>query len=83
MMSEMPNDRRGGDNMVTPVRKAARAPEGDSERLRKPWPASEVATRIGTSGRSDTLKAIVEDDHPWETACPRLSVSHGSKRATA
>lgn len=58
-MSEMPNDRSGGDNMVTPVKKAARAPEGDSERLRKPWPASKVAMRIGTNGMSDTLKDII------------------------
>jgi len=53
--------------MVTPVKKAAKAPDGDSERLRKPWPARKVAMRIGTNGRSDTLKDIVEDDHPWET----------------
>ena len=69
-MSEMPNDCKGGDNMVTPVKKAASAPEGDSERLRRPWPASKVAMRIGTNGRSDTLKAIVEDDHPWELHAP-------------
>ena len=59
MMSEMPNDFMGGDNIATPVKKAASAPEGDSERLRKPWLASKVATRIGTNGRSDTLKTIV------------------------
>ena len=70
MMSEIPSDRRGGDNMVTPVKKAAKAPDGDSEPLRKPWPARRVAMRIGTNGRSDTLKAIVEDDHPWEIASP-------------
>jgi len=64
MMSEMPSDRRGGDNMVTPMKKAAKAPDGDSERLRKPWPARKVAIRVGTNWRSDTLKAIVEDDHP-------------------
>ena len=68
MISETPIDRRGGDNMVTPVKKAAKAPDGDSERLRKPWPARKVAMRIGTNGMSDTLKAIVEDDHPWEIA---------------
>lgn len=67
-MSEMPNDRKGGDNMVTPMKKAANAPEGDSERLRRPWPASKVEMRIGTNGRSATLKAIVEDAYLWEIA---------------
>lgn len=67
-MSEIPNDRRGGDNIVTPVKKAADAPEGDSERLRRPWPASKVAIKIGTSGRSDALKTIIEDGRPWEIA---------------
>lgn len=68
MMSEVPNDRRGGDNMVIPVKKAASAPEGDSERLRKPWPARKLAMRIGTNGMSDALKAIIVwDDLPWET----------------
>ena len=57
-MSETPNDRRGGDNIVIPVKKAANAPEGDNERLRKPWPASKVAMRVGTNGMSDTLKAM-------------------------
>lgn len=58
MMSEMPNDRRGGDNMATAVKKAASAPEGDSERLRKPCPARRAAMRAVTNGMSDTLKAI-------------------------
>ena len=58
MMSEMPNDRRGGDNMATAVKKAASAPEGDNERLRKPWPARRAAMRAVTNGMSDTLKAI-------------------------
>lgn len=69
-MSEMPNDRKGGDNMVTPVRKAASAPEGDRERLRKPWPASKVATKVGTNGISENLKVMMimrgrsKVDHP-------------------
>ena len=57
-MSEMPSDRKGRDNMVTPVKNAANAPDGDSERLRKPCPARKVAMRIGTNGRSDTLTAM-------------------------
>ena len=35
-MRVTPNDFRGGDNIATPVKKAASAPEGDSERLRNP-----------------------------------------------
>lgn len=67
MMRETPNDLRGGDNMVTPVKKAASAPEGDSDRLRNPWPASKVAMRVGINGISETLKVImVDEDYPWE-----------------
>ena len=63
----MPNDLRGGDNITTPVKKAASAPEGDNERLRNPWPASKVAMRVGINGTSDALKLVmVENDHPWE-----------------
>ena len=63
-MREIPNDFKGGANMITPVKKAATAPEGDSERLRNPWPASKVAMRVGNNGMSDTLKVImVWDDH--------------------
>ena len=58
-MREIPKDFRGGDSIITPVRKAAIAPEGDSERLRNPWPASKVAMRVGNNGMSDTLKVTM------------------------
>ena len=44
--------------MATAVKKAASAPEGDSERLRKPCPERRAAMRAVTNGMSDTLKAI-------------------------
>lgn len=61
-MREIPNDLSGGDSMTNPVMKAARAPEGDSERLRNPCPANNVATRVGTNWMSDTLKVIMVED---------------------
>jgi hypothetical protein len=51
-MRTMPGVRKGKESMDMPVRKAAAAPEGERERLRRPLTERAVAKRKGTRGKS-------------------------------